>query len=58
MELHNDLFSLKKNDDVRAICDWLEFALERLICIYVKHAEQAIKEKVDGDQGNVGDDVL
>ena len=31
MELHNDLFPLKKNDDVRAICDWLEFAPERLI---------------------------
>ena len=45
MELHNDLFPLKKNDDVRAICDWLEFAPERLIRIYVKHADQAVKEK-------------
>ena len=38
---------------------WLvKFAPERLIRIYVKHAEQAVKEKVDGDQGNVGDDEL
>ena len=38
---------------------WLvKFALERLIRIYVKHAEQAVKEKVDRDQGNEGNDEL
>ena len=49
MELHNGLFPLKKDNDVRAVRDWLEFALERLIHIYVKYVEQAIKEKVDED---------
>ena len=56
MELHNGLFPLKKDNDVRAVRDWLEFALERLIHIYVKYIEQAIKEKVDEDQGSKGDD--
>ena len=56
MELHNGLFPLNKDNDVRAIRDWLEFALERLIHIYVKHVEQAVKEKVVEDQGNEGDD--
>ena len=28
MELHNGLFPLKKDDDVRALRDWLEFAPE------------------------------
>nr|POF22839.1 hypothetical protein CFP56_33989 [Quercus suber] len=55
MELHNGLFPLKKDDEVRAICDWLEFAPKRLIHIYVKHVEQVVKEKVDEDQGNEGD---
>ena len=49
MEFHNCLFSLKKDDDVRALRDWLEFALERLIHIYMEHV-------VDEDQGNEGDD--
>ena len=56
MELHNGLFPLKKDNDVRAVRDWLEFAPERLIHIYVKHVEQAVKEKVVEDQGNEGDD--
>ena len=56
MELHNGLFPLKKDDDVRAVHDQLEFAPERLIHRYVKHVEQVVKEKVDEDQGNEGDD--
>ena len=56
MELHNSLFPLKKDDDVRATCDWLEFAPERLIHIYVEHVEQVVREKVDEDQGNECDD--
>ena len=28
MELHNGLFPLKKDNDVRAVRDWLEFAPE------------------------------
>ena len=39
MELHNGLFPLKKDDDVRALRDWLEFAPERLVHIYVEHVE-------------------
>lgn len=55
MELHNGLFPLKKDDDVKAVRDWLEFAPERLIHIYVEHVEQPVKE-VNEDQGNEGDD--
>ena len=47
MELHNGLCSLTKDGDVRALRDWLEFALEKLIHIYVKHVEQAFEEQVD-----------
>nr|POE82892.1 hypothetical protein CFP56_28297 [Quercus suber] len=56
MELHNGLCSLNKDGDVRALRDWLEFAPEKLIHIYVKHVEQAFEEQVDEDQGNEGDD--
>ena len=56
MELHNGLFPLKKDDDVRVVRDWLEFAPKRLIHVYVEHVEQAIREKVDKDQGNERDD--
>ena len=52
MELHNGLCSLNEDGDVRAIREWLEFALEKLLHIYVKHVKQA----VDEDQGNEGDD--
>ena len=31
MELHNGQFPLKKDDDVRALRDWLEFAPEKLV---------------------------
>ena len=33
MELRNSLCPLNKDGDVRALCDWLEFALEKLIHI-------------------------
>ena len=56
MELHNGLCPIKEDGDVRAIHDWLEFAPERLIHIYVKHIEEAVEEQVDKDQGNEGDD--
>ena len=44
MELHNGLCSLNEDGDVRAIREWLEFALEKLLHIYVKHVKQAVDE--------------
>ena len=56
MELHNGLYPLKEDDDIRTVHDWLEFALKRLIHIYVKHVEHVVEERVDEDEGNEGDD--
>ena len=47
MELHNGLCPFKEDGYVRVIHDWLEFALERLIHIYVKHIEEGGKEQVN-----------
>ena len=55
MELYNGLCPLNKDGDIRALHDQLEFALEKLIHIYVKHVEQAVEEQVDENQGNEGD---
>ena len=44
MKLHNGLCSLNVDGDVRAIREWLEFALEKLLHIYVKHVKQAVDE--------------
>ena len=56
MVLHNGLYPFKEDGYVRALHDLLEFALERLIHIYVKHIKEAGKEQVDEVQGNEGDD--
>ena len=56
MELHNGLCPFKEDGYVRALHDWLEFALERLMHIYVKHIEEGDKEQVNEVQGNEGDD--
>ena len=44
MKLHNGLCSLNEDGDVRAIREWLEFVLEKLLHIYVKHVKQAVDE--------------
>ena len=34
MELHNSLYPLKEDNDIRVVHDWLEFALTTTKCIF------------------------